>query len=118
MIDKLSPAELLSDAGYDTDSLKLTGLGKGYSGTWQETLAHIWKALTKVHNDETNIFAHMTVGQAIENITDTSRKEMDDAGPHFIDICVTGSLYIVGSALSACDWNEEEADGYILNSKH
>jgi len=31
-----------------------------------------------------------------------------------IEVCITGSLYIVGSALEAAGWTEEEAVGDII----
>jgi len=116
MVAKASAMSLLLDAGYDIENLSTEQTEKG---TWQDTLARIWtfmlnlRQLQKVPSDgslKANVVTNKTVKKALhlileENMTDNSSFSTK-YGDINIHICVTGSLYIVGSALQAAGWEE------------
>ncbi|KAL3804021.1 hypothetical protein HJC23_006412 [Cyclotella cryptica] len=99
------------DAGKKCDAL-----------TWQETLANVWR-IFNLYDQQLNITGEKNSDESIENISfgmnvkaalASIRKEF--SGIHIdeqwnnensrVEICVTGSLYIVGSALEAVGWEE------------
>lgn len=88
--------------------------------TWQETLANVWK-LYNLHdahffNASCNLDQTITFGLDVESALQEIR--YDSASMQLckktsnarVEICVTGSLYIVGSALEAAGWNESSID--------
>jgi len=82
--------------------------------TWQQTLGAIWKHLelnSKV-NTKSEILVDLTVGSALNLIKDISTTD-DSGAPLKIEVLAAGSLYLVGSILSAIGWTEKEADGII-----
>jgi folylpolyglutamate synthase len=91
------------------------------ASTWQETLANVWRLFelcashlnTKCESNQKVVFG-LDVQSALQRIQD------DFAFIHFddhcsnenccLEICATGSLYLVGSALEAAKWTEKTAD--------
>ena len=96
-IRKKSAAELLGISPSGTEE---------EDDSWQDTLAKIWIHLQK--ESRFTVIANVTVGKALEMMGTQSCPE----GSSF-EILVTGSLYLVGSALSSVDWKETEADGCL-----
>ena len=56
------------------------------------------------------VAANLTVAEALERC---SRVGAQQSASH-IEVFVTGSLYLVGSALNAIQWEEENAPGGIV----
>jgi folylpolyglutamate synthase len=105
-VRKKSAAEFLEDSSR-------TGALEDSGGTWQDTLCAIWKNLEeemKVHSamTETNIDVKTAVGRM-------SKDTIPDDVKH--DCFVTGSLYLVGSALAAVDWHEPGAEGRLRHER-
>ena len=76
--------------------------------TWQDTLCAIWKHLQLERSSSSSsiVDANLNVKTALGRIQDEEymgRRE----------ILVTGSLYLVGSALTAANWSELKADGRL-----
>mmetsp|Transcript_21464 Transcript_21464/g.46638 ORF Transcript_21464/g.46638 Transcript_21464/m.46638 type:complete len:661 (+) Transcript_21464:51-2033(+) len=101
------------------------------ASTWQETLANVWKVfdmyqrLTNMHFLQPSV--EVTTGLNVKDALTAIQKEVvsmtnnhvgditiaTDAKRVLIEVCVTGSLYMVGSALDAAGWEEGEAPGDI-----
>lgn len=73
--------------------------------TWQETLASVWKHLK---HDE----SQLTTVEATCN--SSARQVFEDlrVSHHPCQVLVTGSLYLVGSFLTALDWKEESSPNH------
>lgn len=95
-VGKPSAEDMLKDAGIGFRP----ELAEDDSGTWQSTLATVWKHL----DDQATVVAGVTAGEAIAQAKAAARTS-------HVHILVTGSLYLVGAALTAIGWTEEEADG-------
>lgn len=79
--------------------------------TWQDTLAEIWMKLEQQPPSHNNAIVHsnIKVSAAISRIeSDTALQEGTRT-----DVFVVGSLYIVGSALQALGWKENDANGNL-----
>lgn len=104
------------------------------ASSWQQTLANVWKVFDLYHHyivsrtigkasskPSIKITSGLTVKEAIPSIQDdvlssTFLSGMDEnARDVSLEVCVTGSLYIVGSALEAAGWTEEEASGDLVD---
>jgi hypothetical protein len=96
------------------------------NGTWQETLANIWNAMDLYHSqvvekmsappildDTKNVVVGLKVVDAIQQIRNQEEAQLKGIGKKasVVEILVTGSLYLVGSALQAVGWEVEETDG-------
>ena len=68
--------------------------------TWQQTLMSIWKHIDTNH---LQVACDLSVSEAIKFV-------MNEPS----EIFVTGSLYLVGSVLTAIDWSEQEAEGRLI----
>ena len=80
--------------------------------TWQMTLEAIWKHLeveSKIVSKAETV-ANLTVGKAL-NLIQTAAPNSDESMQ--VEVFAVGSLYIVGSALSAVGWIEREAEGIV-----
>lgn len=88
--------------------------GKEEETTWQETLSQLWKTLESHYhhnnNDDNNHhyycakrIVNKTVEQALLEIQDD-----DEATETSIEVCISGSLYIVGSVLKAICWDIDQ----------
>lgn len=101
------------------------------ASTWQETLANVWSVLDmhrrrnvvdedSLQRTPPKVTTGLTVKEALSDIREGAASEMvdasADAGSVLIEVCVTGSLYIVGSALEAVGWEEGEASGDVVIS--
>lgn len=73
--------------------------------TWQETLAEIWRFLDSDAMTTRAITVNIKVKEALDQIL---------AAKQDADVLVAGSLYLVGSALSAINWNEPDAEGQLV----
>ena len=81
------------------------------TGTWQDTLASVWRELALRRGrrfEEVSVVANLSVGNALARLQSSSSQ----SGPP-VEVCATGSLYLVGSALAAVGWSEEEAGGHL-----
>ena len=116
---KASAAELLAEAGVAplVPSLGRNGADKPTpdpgtgTGTWQDTLASVWRELALRRGrrcEEVSVVANLSVGNALARLQSSSSQ----SGPP-VEVCATGSLYLVGSALAAVGWSEEEAGGHL-----
>ena len=96
------------------------------ASTWQETLANIWKLFISYESHLANqkkvepakkVVFGSDVKSALQNIQNdaSSRCLFDDKTKNgcCLEICVTGSLYIVGSALEAVGWREVSANSKL-----
>jgi folylpolyglutamate synthase len=79
--------------------------------TWQETLASVWNHLTTTQDDnkDCKIQCNVTATQVLDDLSSFSMK--DEA----TDVLVTGSLYLVGSFLTAIEWSEESSPDTTLD---
>jgi folylpolyglutamate synthase len=77
--------------------------------SWQETLACVWRHLENEHSiGPSKLHFDRSVAETLEDIKSISARQLK--------VLVTGSLYLVGSFLSATDWTEEEANGRMVDS--
>lgn len=100
------------------------------ASTWQRTLANVWKVFSLYNrhiegdcagkcfsSSETVpcVKFGLCVTDAIPMIREESlaRLNGDEGNSVRVEVCVTGSLYIVGSALEAAGWEEGESAGVI-----
>jgi folylpolyglutamate synthase len=103
-VAKKSAAELLEEAGIDPCSYLLPYTTD--ETTWQQTLATIWKHLeARAQIESTEVDSNMNVASALDRLKD--KASQGDCEYH---VFVTGSLYLVGSALDAVNWREPEAE--------
>ena len=92
--------------------------------TWQQTLASIWRVLDLYHchviekksqpstkADSETIVVGLRVVDAIEDIRNQeTQRGSNGEKKACVEILVTGSLYLVGSALEAVGWDEGESE--------
>ena len=79
--------------------------------SWQDTLGMLWDHIMekKSSNDDGNdgksvvIKCNLTASQALDDIL------KNDGGDYHVEVLVTGSLYLVGSFLTALGWKEESS---------
>lgn len=109
-----------SDAYADSDDMS--------KSTWQQTLATIWRVLDMYHSqvvekkaddpsskcDNTTIVVGLKVVDALEDIRNQETQREGLGKKPCVEILVTGSLYLVGSALEAVGWKEGESEGRLL----
>ncbi|OEU23251.1 Mur ligase [Fragilariopsis cylindrus CCMP1102] len=94
--------ELLADEGKKTDDDsegEIEGKMNTKTTTWQETLAIIWKHLLIQSTADTK--SASTSASALVSLSQT--RDQDSK------VFVTGSLYLVGSFLTALGWTEESS---------
>jgi folylpolyglutamate synthase len=111
--------------------------------TWQETLANIWRIMDLYHysqlaaerkksslptsyeeninidDDKRKVAVGLKVADAMRQVQNEQQHEAQedhDNGDSVVEILVTGSLYLVGSALEAVGWKETESEGVLLHS--
>eukprot|EP00532_Pseudo-nitzschia_australis_P017516 CAMPEP_0168268218 /NCGR_PEP_ID=MMETSP0141_2-20121125/13571_1 /TAXON_ID=44445 /ORGANISM="Pseudo-nitzschia australis, Strain 10249 10 AB" /LENGTH=661 /DNA_ID=CAMNT_0008208571 /DNA_START=120 /DNA_END=2105 /DNA_ORIENTATION=+ len=136
-VEEPSAEKLLEERGIVIrDELLLPVKGESTTTrTWQETLAIVWKHLitattTTNNNNNSNvddktyntpedvIFCNMAASQILNDIISMPQETQDDDDkPTGSDddstatsrVFVTGSLYLVGSFLTAMDWKEESS---------
>ena len=77
--------------------------------SWQGTLSNIWQVLDKHRSGGGGASTEPVAGLLVKDALDEIRKVQADS----IEVLVTGSLYLVGSALVAADWEEGESVGDI-----
>lgn len=126
-VAKASAESLLEERGIRVRSELLSGNKE--TRTWQETLAIIWKHLTAqsdatatgsmpetsgshtntttVDDEDDSIQYNVTASQVLKEIRDQSID--GDGSQHATKVFVTGSLYLVGSFLTALEWSEESS---------
>jgi len=118
----------LNELGMTTssDATECDGMNKS---TWQHTLASIWKVLDLYHSSQvvekkshpsTNVDSKkVVVGLKVVDVIEDIKKHQQEAqrevngGKASVEILVTGSLYLVGSALEAVGWEEGESEGRL-----
>lgn len=96
----------------DDDDHRLAHLPDHPEATWQETLSNIWCALEEELVPKKNkalTSGSMTLSAALDQIQQSLNQE---AVPK--EVLVAGSLYLVGSALSALSWKEVDAEGSLM----
>jgi len=90
------------------------------ASTWQETLSNVWCLFNQheSYQDSKKMWKKckfgMNVKSALQEIrNEVASKETEQEkinSNQYVDICVTGSLYIVGSVLEAAGWKEQSVD--------
>merc|ERR1711862_790451 len=119
MISKPTTIQLLSKEKHVLNNNDNDINDKKYynDSTWQNTLSNIWKELM-IQNNITNrhdIITDLSVSEAFKDIEmkyccSSSSFDNDE----IIHVCITGSLYISGSALNISKWKEDYyMDGYL-----
>ena len=126
-LKKASAQELLVEAGILKAAPAKDG-GEGeeesLSSSWQDTLANVWMALAARKDSmgllEVPCVTNVTVRDALNVIKHSLERNQaaaaatsEDGNMASAEVCVTGSLYIVGSALSAAEWTETPCDGHL-----
>lgn len=106
------------------DMTHLVGTTTCDASTWQETLANVWKLYSSYErhfhfgNNKSmcgteNVAFGSNVKTALNaimnDVAGDSKSAKNMGKQNNIEICVTGSLYIVGSALEAAGWREKFA---------
>jgi hypothetical protein len=99
------------------------------ASTWQETLANFWKVFTlyELYLNYKERAARPSVEKVVIGLNVKAALlaiEEEFATMHFdmgeiseksrIEVCVTGSLYIVGSALEAAHWEENSSESMVI----
>jgi len=118
MVKQATSVELFEEAGLGFASSPEND--RNVAPTWQETLGFIWRDLERIHYTKNSSFPiaemylNMKVREAIQHITTNhhtinSKNELCE-----IEVCVTGSLYLIGSILTAVDWKEESSSATFL----
>jgi folylpolyglutamate synthase len=110
MVGISTAAELLHKCGV-TLSTNFDNKSEGEAQTWQQTLADIWRHLeasTMLEGSNTKVTVNLNVRDALDQVREFQCFKR-------IEILVTGSLYIVGSALKAVEWREDVASGDLTN---
>ncbi len=113
-----------SSANQDNGVAKLLSeLSASSTSSWQETLANVWKVIDLYYRLLDNsagserpvkVVTGLNVSDALTSIqkevTSTMKigesEDGHDPESLVVEVCVTGSLYIVGSALAAAGWEE------------
>ncbi len=120
----------------------LSELSTPTTSSWQETLASVWNVIdaysrqlgcgagataggsgskNALSERRAKIYSGMNVKDALKSIQNEvttsvdieDSKDGDSSQSIVVEVCVTGSLYIVGSALAAAGWNEgKDADSH------
>jgi folylpolyglutamate synthase/dihydrofolate synthase len=112
-------SELLPEQEQQVDSKDDNDNGRrpSSSSSWPLTLASLWKHLERQqHSGESataaamDVACNLTVAEALERCTRMGAQQQASR----IEVFVTGSLYLVGSALDAIQWEEESAPGGIV----
>lgn len=123
-VTKASAEDLLRDQGIKVRAELLPVSDKGSSSggviTWQMTLEAIWKHLEVefVIHSKAATMVNLTVGNALNLIKEDHSGDNSPGDNKKVEVFIAGSLYIVGSALSAIGWMEREAGGIVtLSSK-
>ena len=113
-VTKMNATDLLMQNGFThMDCLPPSNPTAMQVTTWQMTLEAIWKYLESQQGGspaKATTIANLTVAEAIDKIRDDMAKNK----PSQVEVFITGSLYIVGSALHAIAWSEPEADSCQL----
>jgi len=72
--------------------------------TWQVTLGYLWSVMEAYHRrDGDGPLRPVTIGLSVKEALASIKDEDSESR---IEVCVTGSLYVVGSALAAAGWEE------------
>ena len=99
-VAKASAESLLKDKGIPIRNELLIG---DSTRTWQETLGSIWNHLNEQkHELSSSVVCNMTASQVLEDLPKTQSSKDGATAQVF----VTGSLYLVGSFLTALGWSE------------
>jgi folylpolyglutamate synthase len=80
---------------------------------WQETLCNIWCALeNELHPNSNKAVARGTLSltASLDQIRQSLKEDEAARG----EVLIAGSLYLVGSALSALSWKEVDAEGTVM----
>lgn len=90
------------------------------ASTWQETLSNVWGLFNQHESDpdNKNIWKKCEFGMNVKSALQDIRKKValketnqeKTNSDHYVEICVTGSLYIIGSVLKASGWREQSID--------
>merc|ERR1712176_710594 len=112
-VPKKDATQWLQEAGLPIQSDILGSVvgTEAQSPSWQGTLRILWLHLEKqqqqeYYKDSERVFCLGTIDQVLE-------REIPFAEETPLEIFVTGSLYLVGSALEAIGWSENEAEGSL-----
>jgi len=68
--------------------------------TWQETLASVWKHLTAGQESASTVSCNSNARMVLDDLHENHKPST---------VLVTGSLYLVGSFLTALEWTEESS---------
>ena len=115
-VQKSSAAVLLAKAGVIPSTTASTQgdetPGPIVESTWQDTLAKIWEGI----DGETQSGATAKANIKVRDVLDTIRKETQqmDGTESGCRVLVVGSLYLVGSVLSAIGWTEDDSGGRLV----
>jgi folylpolyglutamate synthase len=84
--------------------------------TWQETLGVVWKHLEEEKEPSNNNSCgnQESRGQVLKCNMTASQVLVDLSGHASLEVLVTGSLYLVGSFLTAIDWEEQSSPDMML----
>lgn len=117
--DMCAEVRLQNDGNFDPAKLS--------ASTWQETLANLWQVFDLYQRNcagghppshsSIDITSGLNVKDALVAMQQKAVSATNDATvtKHIlVEACITGSLYIVGSALEAAGWEEEEAIANII----
>jgi folylpolyglutamate synthase len=113
-IRRSSAAELLLSEQHSASTFNGIIKDEGVDSTpWQDTLADIWKQL-EADLQNSNAGSVSAAGSVSEALTCLSQEECPEGAVQ--EVLVTGSLYLVGSALAAAGWSEPTGEGRIITA--
>ncbi|GAX25715.1 folylpolyglutamate synthase [Fistulifera solaris] len=81
--------------------------------TWQETLCNIWCVLERellLNSNKAVASGTMSLSASLDRIRQSLNEDEGASG----EVLIAGSLYLVGSALSALSWKETDAEGTLM----
>ena len=113
-VQKHTAQELLEQANIPVNEEWVESIREHHTSceteTWQETLGILWKHLVVLSTSSELTLRHASHYGVPLICNKTSREIVDELGTTIsepTDVLVTGSLYIVGSFLTALDWIEQ-----------
>ncbi len=115
-VQKHTAQELLEQANIPVNEEWVESIREHHTSceteTWQETLGILWKHLVVLSASSELTLRHASHYGVPLICNKTSREIVDELGTTIsepTDVLVTGSLYIVGSFLTALDWIEQSS---------
>ena len=117
-VARATAAELLTRAGKTVHpDLLYEEEPAAASTTWQTTLAGVWRHLeaeAAAAASSNKVVDDLAANLSVSDALDRGIRLGVERQAKKLEVFVTGSLYLVGSALTAVQWEEPEAEGRLV----